>query len=287
MTLAAMLIIAGGARGQTACASYPNSLTNGSTADASQVMANFNCAALLGGAVFTGNVGIADTGAPADTFDVYGQIVLGNSVERLSLNSGSVGFNRRVTTGAIYNTGIYAYQFQHTGGATATSDYLGLQIYTPAGATVAGTSLTINGAGNVSVNTVQSGYQFYVNGAAAGTTAWTNTSDARLKTNVQEITGALGLIERLRGVRYQWRPPEQLEIGKTLSFPVGETQMGFIAQEVAPVAPEAVTVPKPGTDTPYGMAEGPLVALLVQGMKEQQAQIDALKAQVAALQARQ
>jgi hypothetical protein len=50
--------------------------------------------------------------------------------------------------------------------------------------------------------------------------------------------------------------------GKTVSLPVAETRMGFIAQEVAAVALEAVTVPKPGTDTPYGMAEGPLVALL-------------------------
>jgi hypothetical protein len=42
--------------------------------------------------------------------------------------------------------------------------------------------------------------------------------------------------------------------GETLSLPVGETLMGFIAQEVAAVALEAVTVPKPGTDAPYGMA---------------------------------
>jgi hypothetical protein len=60
--------------------------------------------------------------------------------------------------------------------------------------------------------------------------------------------------------------------------------MGLIAQEVAPVAPEAVSAPTPGTDAPYGLKEGPLVALLVQGMKEQQAEIEALKAQVAALQ---
>ncbi len=68
-----------------------------------------------------------------------------------------------------------------------------------------------------------------------------------------------------------------------MTLPAGETQMGFIAQEVAPVAPEAVSAPKPGTDAPFGMKEGALVALLVQGMKEQQAEIEALKAQVAAL----
>ncbi len=48
------------ARAQT-CATYPNALANGSTADASQVMGNFNCAALLGAGRFTGNVGIVAT----------------------------------------------------------------------------------------------------------------------------------------------------------------------------------------------------------------------------------
>jgi hypothetical protein len=43
------------------CSSYPNTLTNGTTADATQVMANFNCAALTSGATidsptFTGTV---------------------------------------------------------------------------------------------------------------------------------------------------------------------------------------------------------------------------------------
>jgi hypothetical protein len=62
--------------------------------------------------------------------------------------------------------------------------------------------------------------------------------------------------------------------------------MGFIAQEVAQVAPEAVSAPKPGSGAPYGMKDGALVALLVQGIKEQQARIEALEAKVAALEAR-
>jgi hypothetical protein len=276
------LAAAGSARAQT-CAAYPNPLSNGVTADANQVMGNFNCAALLGAANFTGNVGVLDTVAPADNFDVNGHAIIGPAVERLSLSSSSLGFNRRVTNGAIFNSSVYAYQFQHVGSGTAANDYMGWQVYTPTGSTVTPVAISVNGAGNVSINTVQSTDQFYVNGSAGGTGAWINASDARLKTNVQEITGALALIERLRGVRYQWRPPEQREIGKTLTLPAGETQMGFIAQEVAPVAPEAVSAPKPGADAPFGMKEGALVALLVQGMKEQQAEIEALKAQVAAL----
>jgi hypothetical protein len=52
----ATFAVAGAAAAQTTCATYPNTLTNGTTADANQVMANFNCAALLGGANYTGAV---------------------------------------------------------------------------------------------------------------------------------------------------------------------------------------------------------------------------------------
>jgi len=41
------------AAASAACSSYPNNLTNGTAADASQVMANFNCAALTSGATLT------------------------------------------------------------------------------------------------------------------------------------------------------------------------------------------------------------------------------------------
>jgi hypothetical protein len=186
----------------------------------------------------------------------------------------------------ISGSKVYAYQFQHVGAGTAPNDYMGWQVYTPTGATVTPVAISVNGGGYVSINSVQSNDQFYVNGSAGGTGAWINASDARLKQNVTEITGALSLIGRLRGLRFDWRPAAEREVGKTLDLPAGEPQMGFIAQEVALVAPEAVSAPKPGTDAPYGMKDGALVALLVQGIKEQQARIEALEAKVAALEAR-
>jgi hypothetical protein len=48
--IAAFGLMCSAATAQTLCSSYPNSLTNGTTADGSQVMANFNCAALTSGA---------------------------------------------------------------------------------------------------------------------------------------------------------------------------------------------------------------------------------------------
>ncbi len=366
------------------CTAYPTILANGTTADANAVMGNFYCAALLGGANFTGDVainnaapstgamlsitptgadwnegieinpstangysalalrttansitggweltntnttdpsgphsldfalngltGMIGTGradapfsittsgvtrfggavgilssAPTDALDVMAPVVFGGATERLSLNTGSIGFNRKVANGQIYNSSYYAYQFQHTDGTTATGDFLGLQIYAPSGANVTGAAIAINGAGQVSVDTVQSSYAFYVNGSAAGTTGWTNASDVRLKTDITEITGALDLVQRLRGVRFHWRAPKDRGVGRNLTLPVDEPQVGFVAQEVAKVVPEAVSAPRPGSDEPYGVRDSSLVPILLEAIKEQQKEIEALQAEIYAI----
>jgi len=127
-----------------------------------------------------GNVGIGTT-TPNDLLDVNGYSIFGPSVEKISIGSGSLGFNRKVATGAIYNNSKFAYQFQHTGSAIPGSDYLALQVYNPAGAGQNSTSLVINGSSQVGVNTsyIPAGYQFAVNGNAIATsitvqlrTAW-------------------------------------------------------------------------------------------------------------------
>jgi hypothetical protein len=117
-----------------------------------------------------GNVGIGTT-TPGDLLDVNGNAVFGNSNERLSMGSGSLGFNRRVATGNIYNTANYAYQFQHTGNSASGSDYLALQVYSPSGSNITPNALTINGAAQVGINTsyISPGYQFAVNGSVQAT----------------------------------------------------------------------------------------------------------------------
>jgi hypothetical protein len=100
----------------------------------------------------SGNVGIGTTN-PADKLDVSGEVVFGPNAERLSLGSQSIGFNRRVATGAIYSATGFAYQFQHTGNTTNTSDYLALQVYNTAGTQITPSALVVNGLGNVGIGT--------------------------------------------------------------------------------------------------------------------------------------
>lgn len=61
-------------------------------------------------------------------------------------------------------------------------------------------------------------------------------SDARRKTRIASVTNTLPALERLQGVHFRWRAPENPEDPP----PSADLQSGFLAQEVATVFPEAV-----------------------------------------------
>jgi hypothetical protein len=111
-----------------------------------------------------GNIGIGTT-SPTDVLDVKNFVVFGSSTERLSMGSNSLGFNRKVATGAIYDSGAHAYQFQHTQNTTAASDYLALQVYNTGGNSVTSYALAVNGAGSVGIGTSSPGYKLHVVGS--------------------------------------------------------------------------------------------------------------------------
>ena len=97
----------------------------------------------------------------------------------------------------------------------------------------------------------------------------TSTSDARLKENVVEMTDAVAKVQRLRGVDFTWKAS-------------GKADAGVIAQEVEAVAPHWVAENAEGTKA---VDYGKLTSLLIQAVKEQQATIDQLRQDVAALRA--
>jgi hypothetical protein len=89
------------------------------------------------------------------------------------------------------------------------------------------------------------------------------SSDERLKENVRSIFGALGKVLRLRGVGFQFRDDA-----------THAPRLGLIAQEVQREFPEVVHA---GEDGMLSVSYGSLVGALVEAIKAQQVQIDAIR----------
>jgi hypothetical protein len=147
--------------------------------------------------------------------------------------------------------------------------------------TATGSSTSINGETGLTYN----GSTLAVTGAITATgdiTAY--SSDQRLKENVINIPNALDKILSLNGVTYDWNE-------KALSFGFVPTNrkhdVGLIAQQVESVLPEAIAPAPFDTDQTTGesisgenyltVRYDKLVALLIEGMKEQQKEINELK----------
>ncbi|MGH8016446.1 MAG: tail fiber domain-containing protein, partial [Candidatus Zixiibacteriota bacterium] len=100
-------------------------------------------------------------------------------------------------------------------------------------------------------------------------------SDKRLKQNIRPIEGALEKIKQINGKNYKWNREEFPDF----NFAEGN-QIGVIAQEVKEVVPEAVSENNDGYLT---VDYGRITAVLIEAVKEQQKQIEDLKAKVASL----
>jgi hypothetical protein len=76
-------------------------------------------------------------------------------------------------------------------------------------------------------------------------------SDARLKSNIRPIGDSLRLVERLQGHRFDWKAD-------------GHPDIGFIAQEIRQVVPEAVgTAPNGSFTVKYDI----VIPVLVEALK--------------------
>jgi len=98
-----------------------------------------------------------------------------------------------------------------------------------------------------------------------------STSDERFKENITPISNALDKVKTLTGVEFDWRMETKDYHGY-----VGH-DVGVIAQQVKAVLPEAVRTNANGY---LAVRYEKLIGLLIEGMKEQQEQIEELKAQL-------
>ncbi len=233
----------------------------------------------VGNAFISGNVGIG-TSSPTQRLDVNGNARL----QDLFMGGWMHGINGTL----LYQDGtvVWINPFQHWSEAgIAAGNKLIFQtgsvrrmVVTPQGRVGIGTedpASLLHVAGRIRGNQVS------INGDNNGTYAltlpniadstgrgianrWDNYSSRRLKEKIRSISNPIGLLNRLEGVRFRWKSTQG-----------GGEDIGLIAEDVATVIPEVVSVDQQGKA--IGVAYDRLVALLIEAGKEQQAQIEGLQ----------
>jgi len=93
------------------------------------------------------------------------------------------------------------------------------------------------------------------------------TSDARLKEDVLELEGALEAVLAMRGVSFEWDR-------EALPAAHEGRKLGLLAQELREVLPEAV---REGEDGYLSVSYSAVVPVLIEGMQEQQREIEELR----------
>jgi hypothetical protein len=111
--------------------------------------------------------------------------------------------------------------------------------------------------------TTDNGERLYVSGAIRATGTITANSDLTLKKNLLKIENALEKVEQINGYTYEFKEDDS------------KRHAGVIAQEIQTVLPEIVNK---GNDGILGVEYGNISALLIEAIKEQQTQINELKA---------
>ena len=124
--------------------------------------------------------------------------------------------------------------------------------------------MRIDSDGNVGIGTSTPGYELEVNGDIQAD-AYYYSSDRRLKENIKPLTASLAKISQLQGVAFDWKED-------------GGKGIGLIAQDVERVFPELVST---NENSGFKAVEyGNLVAPLIEALKEQQQEIEALEARI-------
>jgi len=105
------------------------------------------------------------------------------------------------------------------------------------------------------------------------------TSDARTKTNIRQVEGALDKLERIRGAAFEWA---ETDSPYALGGVPGQSSIGVVAQEVEEVFPDLVSIYDAELEYKAVNYDG-LTSVLIEAVKELKAENETLRARIEAL----
>lgn len=176
----------------------------------------------------------------------------------------------------IYTTGTSAsFQALNSSGATHVNCFASAKEWVFASnAAVTGSTLRLdtNKYALVGYEASNGSYRLQVNGVIYATSGTIATSDARYKTNVAPIADALGLVEKLKPVSFDWKkhPVHDFQEGTTVGFLAQDVELAMQDRPYldAIVRKNHCTLPDGSKEEFMGIAEGNLVSILTAAIKE-------------------
>jgi hypothetical protein len=188
-------------------------------------------------------------------------IALGSNLATLTIGTGLSGTSYNGSTGVtIANTGV-----------TSNVAGTGVSVSGATGAVTISIGQAVATSDNVRFNSLGIGMAA---SATAGRIDATNdivafsSSDIRFKENIKPIENAIDKIRKISGNTYDWKEENKIEHGYE------GNDVGVIAQEIEAVLPQLVQTRENGYKA---VKYDKLVALLIEGIKEQQLQIEQLR----------
>ena len=174
--------------------------------------------------------------------------------------NGSIQSNGNIyTPGSVYTTGLGNIYSMGGDIFASNGDIRAMNGAVSASFVSASSNVSVGGdvavAGNITLpagQTVQAG-------------EFLTYSERALKTNIEPVSNALGMVQKMQGVTYKLKTS-------------GKSEIGFIADDMANVAPEVCGFHENGS--PSGINYGRLTSVLVEAIKSQQDQIKAQQMQI-------
>jgi len=135
----------------------------------------------------------------------------------------------------------------------------------------------ISGTGFVGVNTTTPAFTFEVNGNAAkpGGGSWINSSDRRLKQNINPYTDGLQQLIQIEPVTFNYNAIS--------GFDQSKEHVGVLAQDLQKVSPYMVQNYHHNDGDYLAVDNSAMTYMLINAVKEQQVEIEALKAAISEL----